>query len=226
MLLNAALGTPDDSGRLLADMGLRPEYFDRAVRIGERSREQCTNDDAKNARGTQDYLTRVRELRFLLRTELGWKRYDPKQAPLIVNPDKTIAIGVLLGDARTGLPGNPQPRSHRPAGITKEAAVARNQSLQQLSLFTPTTGPDDEVQLDDDEYANLATWYLLTHRFEGKKSNIVEIRSELSLPDRIGPKGRIDSWRARILLPPVRIEEIQDYTGDHAASYVVDVQER
>ncbi|MFF2044047.1 hypothetical protein ACFVVX_26870 [Kitasatospora sp. NPDC058170] len=225
MLLNAARGNPDDSTRLLADMGLSPEYFDRVVRTGERSREQCTKDDPKNARGTQDYLARVRELRFLLRTELGWKRYDPKQAPLIVNPDKTIAIGVLLGDARTGLPGNPQPRSQRPAGITKEAAVARNQNLQQLSLFTPAAGPD-EVHLDDDEYANLATWYLLTRRTEGRKSNIVEIRSELSLPDRVGPKGRIDSWRARILLPAVRIEKIQDYTGDHAASYVVDVQER
>ncbi|MFJ6141729.1 hypothetical protein [Kitasatospora sp. NPDC092286] len=225
MLLNAALGNPDDSTRLLADMGLRPEYFDRVVRMGERSREQCTSDDPKNARGTQDYLARVRELRFQLRTEEGWKRYDPQQAPLIVNPDKTIGIGVLLGDARTGLPGNPQPRSHRPAGVTKAAAITRNQHLQQLSLFTPAAGPD-EVHLDDDEYANLATWYLLTRRIEGRKSNIVEIRSELSLPDRVGPKGRIDSWRARILLPAVRIKKIQDYTGDQAASYVVDVQER
>ncbi|MFI9274846.1 hypothetical protein ACIGXM_29655 [Kitasatospora sp. NPDC052896] len=224
MLLNAALGNPNDSARLLADMGLRPEYFDRAIRMGERSREQCTKDDAKNAPGTQDYLTRVRELRFTLRTELNWKRYDPKQAPLIVNPDKTIGIGVLLGDARTGLPGNPQPRSHRPAGVTKEAAVVRNQGLQ-LPLFAPSVEPD-EVHLDDDEYASLATWYLLTYRFEGRKSNTVEIRNELSLPDRVGPMGRIDNWRARIILPPVRIPKIQDYTGDQPAAYVVDVQER
>ncbi|MHA6759682.1 hypothetical protein [Streptacidiphilus sp. PAMC 29251] len=102
MLLNAALGRPDDSSQLLAELGLKLEYFDRIIRMGQQARGQCTEDDAKNARGTQDYLSRVRELRFVLRTELAWKRYDPKQSPLIVNPEKNMGIGVLLGDARTG----------------------------------------------------------------------------------------------------------------------------
>ncbi|MHA6759685.1 hypothetical protein [Streptacidiphilus sp. PAMC 29251] len=84
----------------------------------------------------------------------------------------------------------------------------------------------DEVQLDDDEYANLATWYLLTYRYQARRSETLEVRSELSLPDRVGSNGRIDSWRARILLPTVLFENVRDYTGDQAAEYVVNVEER
>ncbi|MFD6778420.1 hypothetical protein [Streptomyces diastaticus] len=208
----------------LADLGLRAEYFDRTVRLGEDAREGATRDDANNAPGTLDYLARVRTLRETLRTEEGWLRYDPKQSPLAVNAEKTVAVGVLLGDARTGLPGNPQPRSHRPAGVAKEALIARNQELALFSL-PPEPPRRGEAQLSDDEYANLSTWYLLTFRYEARERGIVEIRSELSLPSSIGPRGKIDDWKQRILLPAIRFTKVFDY-ADAATDFDVSVEER
>jgi len=199
----------DDHEAQLAQLGLKYEYFERLIREGEEARSTATKDDAKNAPGTFDYFARVRTLRELLRTEQGWLLYDPKQSPLIVNPDKTVAVGVLLGDARTGLPGNPQPRSHRPAGVAKEALVARNQDLTP-GLFPLPVDPDEDL-LVEDEYARLATWYLLTYRYTARKQGFVEVRSELSLPSRVGANGKIDSWDRRILLPAIRFKKTFDY---------------
>ncbi|WP_164873524.1 hypothetical protein [Streptomyces sp. S063] len=207
----------------LAELGLRAEYFDRTVRLGEDARDGATQDDANNAPGTLDYLARVRTLRETLRTEEGWLRHDPQQSPLSVNPDKTVAIGVLLGDARTGLPGNPQPRSHRPAGVAKEALVARNQDLALFPL-PPEPPRRGEVRLNDDEYARLATWYLLTYRYEARERGTVEVRSELSLPSSIGPRGKIDDWKQRILLPTIRFKKVFDY-ADGATDFDVPVEE-
>ncbi|MFC6065082.1 hypothetical protein [Streptomyces ochraceiscleroticus] len=204
--------TPGDRDHIqqLAELGLKHEYFDLAIRLGEEARDGATKDDPKNAPGTLDYFTRVRTLREALRTQERWRRYDPKQAPLIVNRDKTIAVGVLLGDARTGVPGSPQPRSHRPAGVAKEALVARNQDLTLFPLPEEPTEAD-EVNLGEDEYAQLATWYLLTYRYVARKQGFVEVRSELSLPSKVGTQGKIDSWSRRILFPAIRIKKTFDY---------------
>ncbi|MCX5398166.1 hypothetical protein [Streptomyces sp. NBC_00102] len=216
-MIENAWARPDERGDYevqLDQLGLRYVYFERLISEGEEARAGATKDDATNAAGTLDYLARVRTLRYLLRTEESWKRYDPKQSPLTVNPAKTMAIGVLLGDARTGLPGKPQPRSHRPAGVAKESMVARNQDLPPGLFPVPEQdGPDGE--LTDDEYARLATWYLLTYRYVARQQGFVEVRSELSLPSRVGPKGKIDSWDRRILLPALRFKKTFDYpTGD------------
>jgi hypothetical protein len=207
----------------LAELGLRYEYFERLISEGEEARASATEDDANNAAGTLDYFARVRTLRHLLRTEEHWKRYDPKQSPLSVNPDKTMAIGVLLGDARTGLPGNPQPRSHRPAGVAKEFMVARNQDLEP-GLFPLPPQDDAEVEVTADEYARLTTWYLLTYRYTARKQGFIEVRSELSLPSRVGAQGKIDSWDRRILLPAIRFKKTFDYP-DGDTGFDVPVEE-
>ncbi|MGW7264361.1 hypothetical protein [Streptomyces sp. NPDC054842] len=221
-----AWARPDESGGhevQLAELGLKYEYFERLISEGEEARAGATEDDAANAAGTFDYFARVRTLRYLLRTEEGWKRYDPKQSPLTVNPAKTMAIGVLLGDARTGLPGKPQPRSHRPAGVAKESLVARNQDLEP-GLFPLPHQEEAEAELTEDEYARLTTWYLLTYRYAARKQGFIEVRSELSLPSRVGAKGKIDSWDRRILLPAIRFKRTFDYPeGD--AGFDVPVEE-
>ncbi|WP_329013084.1 hypothetical protein [Streptomyces sp. NBC_01601] len=221
-----AWARPDERGGYevqLAELGLKYEYFERLISEGEEARAGATLDDAVNAAGTFDYFARVRTLRYLLRTEEGWKRYDPKQSPLTVNPDKSMAIGVLLGDARTGLPGNPQPRSHRPAGVAKESLVARNQGLGP-GLF-PLPEDEPEMELTEDEYARLATWYLLTYRYEAREQGFVEVRSELSLPSRVGARGKIDSWDRRIPLPAQRFKKTFDYP-ESDAGFDVPVEER
>ncbi|MGQ4414815.1 hypothetical protein ACN6LA_005222 [Streptomyces sp. SAS_269] len=221
-----AWARPDERGGHeveLAELGLKYEYFERLISEGEEARAGATEDDANNAAGTLDYFARVRTLRYLLRTEEHWKRYDPKQSPLSVNPDKTMAIGVLLGDARTGLPGNPQPRSHRPAGVAKESLVARNQDLDP-GLFPLPPQDDAEAELTDDEYARLTTWYLLTYRYAARKQGFIEVRSELSLPSRVGAQGKIDSWDRRILLPAIRFKKTFDYP-DGDTGFDVPVEE-
>ena len=221
-------GEPGGYESELATLGLRWEYLEPGLRMSEQARRAGkTKDDAKNAPGSQDYFTRIRELRYTLRTELGWIPYDPLQAPLIVNPDKTIGIGVLLGDARTGLPGGPHPRSKRPAGISKERAVARNQELQLSFAFEePEFTQPDEAHAGVDEYAQMVTWYLLTHRSEARKTGVVTVRSELSLPDRVGPGGRIDSYQRRILLPSIEFESVNDYAVETTGDFDVPVEER
>ncbi|RSS89974.1 hypothetical protein EF903_13200 [Streptomyces sp. WAC05292] len=205
---------PDEHGghdEQLAKLGLKYEYFEQLIREGEEARAAATKDDANNAAGTFDYFARVRTLRNLLRTEEQWHRYDPKQSPLTVNPDKTMGIGVLLGDARTGLPGNPQPRSHRPAGVAKESLIARNQDIDPGLFPMPLAEEELAAQRNEDEYANMTTWYLLTFRYSARKQGFIEVRSELSLPSRVGPRGKIDSWDRRILLPAIRFKKTFDY---------------
>ncbi|MET7766786.1 hypothetical protein ABZS71_34200 [Streptomyces sp. NPDC005393] len=224
--LSLPIGEPDGYTSQLSALGLRWEYFEQTLRMSEQARRNGkTKDDAKNAPGSQDYFTRVRELRYSLRTELEWKPYDPLQAPLIVSPDKTVGIGVLLGDARTGLPGSPHPRSKRPAGVTKERAVARNQDLQ-LPFEEPEFAEPDVAQSDADEYAQMVTWYLLTHRHEARKTGVVTVRSELSLPDRVGPGGKIDGYQRRILLPAIEFESVNDYAVETTGDFDVSVEER
>ncbi|MGW2700808.1 hypothetical protein [Streptomyces sp. NPDC001340] len=225
-ILTVPSGQPEGYEAQLAALGLQAAHFEGALQMSEQARRRAkTKDDAKNAPGSQDYFTRVRELRYALRTELGWHPYDPLQAPLIVNPDKTIGIGVLLGDARTGLRGIPYPRSKRPAGVTKEQAIARNQELQ-LPFEEPEFSAPDGPQADADEYAQMVTWYLLTYRYQARKTGVVTIRSELSLPDRVGPGGKIDSYQRRILLPPVQFESVLDYAVETTGDIVVSVEER
>ncbi|MCX4858365.1 hypothetical protein [Streptomyces canus] len=219
-------GGPEGYETQLAALGLKLEHFDQILRVSEEARRTgMTRDDAKNAPGSQDYFTRVRELRRTLRTKLGWHPYDPMQAPLIVNEEKTVGIGVLLGDARTGLSGSPHPRSKRPAGVTKEQAVARNQDLQ-LSFEGLEFVEPDESQPDADEYAQMVTWYLLTYRYEARKTGVVTVRSELSLPERVGPEGRVDSYQRRILLPDIQFPGVKDYAVETTGRIVVDVEER
>ncbi|MGX5188313.1 hypothetical protein ACWKT5_37870 [Streptomyces avermitilis] len=221
-------GQPGGYESQLATLGLSWKYLEPGLRMSEQARRAGkTKDDAKNAPGSQDYFTRVRELRYTLRTELGWEPYDPLQAPLIVNPGKTVGIGVLLGDARTGLPGSPHPRSKRPAGATKEQAVARNQELQLSFPFEePEFSEPDDGQSRVDAYAQMVTWYLLTYRYEARKTGVVTVRSELSLPNRVGPGGKIDSYRSRILLPAIEFESVNDYAVETTGEFDVPVEER
>jgi hypothetical protein len=210
----------------LAQLGLKWDYLDVTLKKSEQARRDgTTKDDAKNAPGSQDYFTRIRELRRTLRTELGWHPYNPMQAPLIVNHEKTVGIGVLLGDYRTGLPGSPHPRSKRPAGVTKERAVARNQDLK-LPFEEAEFAELEAQQSHDDEYAQLATWYLLTYRYEARKTGVVTVRSELSLPDRVGPGGKVDSYETRILLPTISFGSVKDYAVKTTGDIVVSVEER
>src|SRR5690348_16226590 len=84
-------GAPDYKAQLAA-LGLRHEYFEEALRAGEQARRLVTENDPKSAAGTEDYFRRVRVLRERLIKEEKWARTDLDGLPLVINPQRTMAI--------------------------------------------------------------------------------------------------------------------------------------
>jgi hypothetical protein len=207
----------------MLDPGLKVEHLHDAIRAGEADRRTSTQDDPKNAPGTRDYFLRVRTLRQVLRRDLGWKRYDLDGLPLVINPGKTVAVGVAQGDAGTGIPTR-QPKTRRPVGEIKKLLVEQNRS--QLGLFELPTDPA-EVKLSDEELDGLETWFLLTYRLT--KGGTVIVRSELSRAIELDGKGYPSMWKPRIFLPPLEFEGVIDYikgTDDGPEEFNVWVEEQ
>jgi hypothetical protein len=197
----------DDHVAQLAALGLKLDYFYDALRAGEQARRLCTADDARSAAGTDDYFRRVAVLRRGLRSA-GWKRTDLDGLPLAINPERTMAIGVLQGDFRTGWPGAYHPRSHRPVGQKKVKLVAHN---HQLTLFARPV-PTSEVDIESEDLTNCQTWFFVTYRRVGREG--VSVSSELSLPSLTGDAAYVERWDRRIPLPDLTFESVKPYTAE------------
>lgn len=215
----------DDCEKRLAELGVQLDQLHDALRAGEEARRLTTANDPRNAAGTQDYFRRIRVLRERKIAEDGWARLDLNLLPLVVNPARTIAMGVLLGDYRTGWPGPYHPRSRRPVGEGKIRLVARNQ--QQMTLF-PAIHNAQEVDQDSEDLSRLQTWFLISYR--RLFGDHVTISSELSLPYQIGETNYITRYAQRIPLPELRFEGVIPYTNDDLdggeGEYEVSVDEK
>jgi hypothetical protein len=199
----------DDCEKRLAALGVQLAQLHDALRAGEEARRLTTANDPRNAAGTVDYFRRIRVLRERKIAEDGWARLDFNMLPLVVNPTRTIAIGVLLGDYRTGWPGPYHPRSSRPVGEGKIRLVARNQ--QQMTLFPEIHDPQ-EVNQDSEDLSRLQTWFLISNR--RLFGDHVTISSELSLPSETGETRYITRYAKRIPLPELRFDGIIPYTDE------------
>ncbi len=196
-------------GDELAALGLTEEHLRDALVAAEDARRTATPNDAPNAAGTLDYFARVRALRDILITTRDWRRLNYKQLPLVVNPDHTVAIGVLLGDERTGQQGAP-PRGRRPVGTAKAELIGAwgAEKPAQLALaWEDIEEPGEEAVLDDTEQSELRTWYLLSRRVPLRGQ--VVVYSELSLPESVNAQGHVDRWTKRILLRKQVFEDIR-----------------
>lgn len=215
----------DDCEKRLAELGVQLDQLHDALRAGEEARRLTTANDPRNAAGTQDYFRRIRVLRERKIAEDGWARLDLNLLPLVVNPARTIAMGVLLGDYRTGWPGPYHPRSRRPVGEGKIRLVARNQ--QQMTLF-PAIHNAQEVDQDSEDLSRLQTWFLISYR--RLFGDHVTISSELSLPYQVGETNYITRYAQRIPLPELRFEGVIPYTNDDLdggeGEYEVSVDEK
>jgi hypothetical protein len=213
-------GAPDYEAQLAA-MHLKLEYFHDAIRAGEQLRRSATPDDPPNAGGTDDYFRRVRVLRSRLTTEAKWARLNLDGLPLVIDPRRTMAIGVLLGDNQTGWVGAYHPRSRRPMGEKKVKLVAKNQQLAMI----PRPADPDEVDLDAADLSNVRTWFLLTHR--RVKANKVIVSNELSEATETSHNGYVTRWAHRIPFPDVVFEGVVPYIGSGRSSgYEVAVDEK
>jgi hypothetical protein len=224
MAIQAAHNDDEDPAARLWELGqLKIEYFHDIIKAGEADRRTSTPNDPTTGPGTRDYLARVAASREVLIREIGWKRLNHLNMSLTVNPDKTLAIGVARGDARTGQPGRPHPKTLRPLGEAKQSLVEQNIVLNE-ALFDLPDKPD-EATLKAGDLAGLKSYFLLTRRVEihGK----VIVYCELSRPIGLDKKGRVEEWAERIRMPEVEFDAVVDYIPgtDDGPTFEVNIDE-
>lgn len=201
MALSLVAPVPDDVHVQLAALGTKLEYLHPALFAGEAARRTVTPNHPANTADTRAYQEHVRLLREAHIRHVGWKRLLHDHLELVCNPQKTLAIGTMIGDAATGNPSL-QPTNLHKRGAATERAAEQN---VQLGLFAPPVGPD-EVHLDEDEAMQLRTWFLVSYR--AKVEGAVRIHNELSLPSRV-ERGFVVDWERRIPLPVIEMDDIE-----------------
>jgi hypothetical protein len=184
-------------GDRLAELGLKPEILDFALRGADAEARTYTALDPPNMPGMARYARTVRLLREQL-IPLGWTFDNPRNLARTVSPDGRVAIIATLGDAATGVPHVP-PSTRYEKGIATIEAVSRNFLQLTLPIDLGDEGYGDEGYGDFAAEDETTTWVLLYNVTE------TEIRAELSLPDSM-VDGFIDTWLERILLPPVPLQ--------------------
>lgn len=176
----------------LAQLGLNEEALLEAAKHGYLARSNCTANHPPLYAPFVAWGETVRVLREQL-TTIGWVRNDEKNYSRIIHPEGHIAIAVATGDEATGMAhGFPCTKSAK--GPSTIDAVEINRSQAWLPGMEPP-----ELQNDPKE-SQATTWLLLIHHAPN------EIRSELSQPFDIGPDGRVNGWRERILLRTIPLD--------------------
>jgi hypothetical protein len=188
----------------LAELGLKAEMLEFALRGADAEARMYTPLDPPNMQGMARYSRTVRLLREQL-LPFGWSYDNPRNLARTVSPDRQVAIIATLGDAATGVP-DVRPSTRYEKGIATVEAVSRNFLQLTLPIDLGDEGP---IDADAD---GMATWMLLYHVTES------EIRAELSLPDSM-VDGFIDTWVERILLAPIPLQATPAVT---AAGQVVE----
>jgi len=180
----------------LAQMGLTNEILSDAILRGEIARDSCTANDAPGAPGFYAWAGTVRALRDILMPQ-AWTRNDDACYSRVVNPDKSIAIAVVTGDAGTG-DKDANPKTKYPKGTATQAAVSSNQ----WSLF------GESASVEDEPAETWITWMLL------RKRTGDSVFAELSLPSSMTREGQVESWQTRIILTPILIDPNIDVEDD------------
>lgn len=170
------------------------EIFINAMQAGLAARNTAIPASPKTKAGISHWQESVEMLRLLL-SERAWNIVDKKNCPLILSPDKSIALVVMTGDSRTGLDGGIAPTNSAEKGAVAKELIEANQLSLKLAQ-----NPDPGTQV----------WVLLYHY--DKATGM--LRFELSLPSSFN-KGKITGWTERILLGsisnatavPVTLEE-------------------
>ncbi|WP_265706910.1 hypothetical protein [Verminephrobacter aporrectodeae] len=155
---------------------------------GYEARLEATIAHAPTAAGTLHWHAFVPALRLALKVQ-GWSTKDHKNCPLIISPDRSMAIVVMTGNSETGKEfGNPTNQADK--GAVMDEAVQKNIQYQ---LF-------ENAALSELQKGKGGTqlWVLLYHVDAGAK-DAREIRTELSLPSSFH-KRKIVGWAERIIL--------------------------
>ncbi|WP_090879305.1 hypothetical protein [Nitrosovibrio sp. Nv6] len=177
------------------DSALHQELLLEANQRGYEARLEATPAHAPTAAGTYHWHTFVAQLRVALRVQ-GWIIRDEQNCPLVISPDKSLAIGVMTGNSDTGKPyGHPTNQADKGAVLDK--AVQRNVQYQLFEnrLITKLRKKGD---------GGTQFWVLLYH-VEVGTNGLKEIRTELSLPSDFQHRKIVD-WSERIILRSLKGE--------------------
>ncbi|MEU3916991.1 hypothetical protein [Streptomyces sp. NPDC029004] len=205
--LVAPASEPDDVHAQLAALGTKLDYLHPALHAGEAARRTASLNHPANAAGTRAYQEHVRVVREEHIRQAGWKRLLHDHLELAYNPEKALAIGVMIGDAATGNLSLHPTNLHKRGAAT--ARAADNNSVQ-LELFPAPTEPD-EARLGGEEESALQIWFLVSYRVQVEGA--VRIHSELSLPGKV-ERGFVVEWKRRIPLPVLEMDGIEPLDED------------
>lgn len=176
------------------DSVLEQEMLLEANQRGYEARLEATPAHAPTAAGTYHWHSFVASLRLALGAQ-GWSIRDERNCPLVISPDKSMAIVVMTGNIDTGKPfGNPSNQADK--GAVLDEAVQRNVQYQlfETKAISKLRKGEGGTQL----------WVLLYH-VEAGSNGMKEIRTELSLPSDFQRK-KISGWAERIILRPLSSE--------------------
>lgn len=164
-----------------------------AVKKGHAARANTTENDPPGAAGTMAFFAIVRALRESL-IPIGWKKKTISNLSLTCNPATSIAIVVSSGDKNVGIESqySVAPKTKNPKGKKTEDYILGNLDL--IETFVEKTNKAHEFQ----------TWVML-YFYDHLNS---QIRLELSLPIDMDSYGHVNSWRQRIILPPVLLDNL------------------
>jgi len=194
---------PWDTNRRLGELGLTEAALIRAAQRGLAAWSACTENHPPVFGGLSAWGETVCALREEL-VSLGWERLNEANLPLVVNPDRKIAITVATGDEQTGRKDGLQPCTMSAKGPRTIAAIAANN--QQILLF-PEMLPQTVIASN-----GRITWLLLIHR----DTQARELRCELSRPMSMAPEGHVDGWAERIILRSTPFDELPAVGVDDA----------
>jgi hypothetical protein len=189
------------------------ELLHDVLRAGEAARRTAVPNDPTGTAGRRAYEAHVRTIRELHIMQKGWARLVHGRLELVCDADRSVAMGVMVGDAATGqaslFPKNARRRGSA-TGMVTRANAGEHASHVQTALFVADAG-SARVALSEEEACALKTWFLLSYRT--KIGDTVTIDCELSQPKRF-EDGFVVEWGRRIPLPPLTMDGIEHSNDD------------
>lgn len=215
----------DDVRAQLGGMGTRLEFLHDVLRAGEAARRTAVPNDPTGTAGRRAYEAHVRTIRELHIEQEGWARLIHGRLELVCNADRSIAMGVMVGDAATGqatlFPKNARRRGPATDMVTRANAGQGAWNVQ-TALFVAGAGPEGVALSEEEAYA-LKTWFLLSYRT--KVGDAVRIDCELSQPKRF-ESGFVAEWGRRIVLPALVMDGIELVNDDRPGEIDIPVDFR
>lgn len=178
----------------LADLGVPHDLLLEGVKAWSAAEASASPFEPVTAPGTKGWIAAVGVLResFSL---LRWEPRDDRNCPLIVHPDRHLAVAVTSGCKLTGSPEeHVKPTTKNPKGIVLSTAVRVNGEQQAFNFGPRFNAPRllKPRRVKNAERTWL-TWLLMIH------TTPAHIFAELSLPAAV-ERGYIVDWNERIVL--------------------------